>query len=385
MFNVACLALALAGPVDFDGPLPTIETIRNSYQSALTPIFTLDCEMHLDLENVKPDPLQNASVRYESADLHLWRKGDWRALYIEFTDGNHELATANWNGYDGSLYARWTKSLQPAERQTGFPGGILQAEKDNNSYETFTVDRLTGETLSAGDLPLGLLLEDPGAKVVGRKDISGVTCVEVSFPKHMIGRMFPEIKTAETTVWLDPAHSYLPRLIRRQNHTSSGPDPRQTHEFETTEFGSFIGEDKQKYTLPVAGVNRNSMTKTRLKLVRATINGPLSDQLFKPDFPPLTEVYQKLPNQPPQTVIIGDPEEHKRAQAAKFERARQLNQEDENRNQKIKPPSNSIDAPSARPTDAGGWVSSRSFQFLVGLVVVGMLVVGVRRWRTRGG
>lgn len=374
MLKTAYLAMAFAATVSADSELPSIEVIRNTYNSALTPIFTLECEMHLDFENVRPNALQDPAERYEAADLHLWRKGNWRALYVEYTNGNHELANANWNGFDGTLYGRWTKSLQPQELQSGLPGGILQAEKDNTSYEIFTIDRLTGETLSAGDLPLGMLLENPETKVVGRKDVGGVSCVEVSFPKHMIGRMFPEIKTAETTAWLDPAHSYLPRLIRRQNHTAQGPDPRQTHEFQTTEFGSFIGEDKRAYTLPVAGESRNIATKTRLKLIRATINAPLADQLFKPDYPALAEIHEKLPNRPPQVVVIGDLSAHQRAHDEIMQRAVAATHAK---------PSVLVTAPSARPRDAGSWRSSRWVQFLGCLLVVGIVVVGVRVWRSR--
>lgn len=373
MLKVACLAFLLATARDPSSPDVSIEAIRDIYQSALTPIFTLDCEMHLDFEPVHPNPLQDPANRYESAEFHLWRKGSWRALHVEYTNGNHQPVTANWNGFDGTFYARWTKSLLPQGEQNGLPGGILQQEKDNTSYEAFTIDRLTGETLNAGDLPLSSLLQDPGATVVGRKDIAGASCVEVRFPRHMIGRMFPDQKTTETTVWLDPTHNYLPRLIRRQNFTSAGADPRQLHEFETTEFGTFVGEDKQAYILPVAGERRSFTTRTRLKLVRATINGPLSDQLFKPDYPTLTEVLQKLPNQPPRTVISGDPIAHQRAHDQIIQRALQ----------KQSVPSVPVKAPSARPRDAGGWWSSPWLQFLACSLVVGALVVGVRMWRTR--
>jgi len=372
MLHITCLALLLASPLD-SSPDPSIESVRNTYLAALTPIFTLDCEMHLTFEPVKGSPRQDPSDRYESAESHLWRKGTWRALRVDYTNGNHEPTFANWNGFDGSFYARWTKSLGPHEQQMGLPGGHLQVEKDNASYEAFTVDRLTGETLSAGDLPLGALLQDPGAKIVGRKDIAGVSCLEVSFPRHMVGRMFPELKTMETTAWLDPAHSYLPRLIRRQNFTSAGADPRQLHEFETTEFASLTGEDQQTYILPAAGEHRSFTTKARLKLVRATINGPLSDQLFKPEYPPLTEVLQKLPNQPPRTVISGDPAAHRRAHDEILERAVQ----------KEYPPSVPVSAPSARPRDARGWRSSFWVQFLACSLCVSVLVVGVRMWRTR--
>ncbi len=373
MLKIACLAFLLATPRDPSSPDGSIETIRDIYQSALTPIFTLDCEMHLDFEPVRQNPLQDPATRYESAEFHLWRKGNWRALQVEYTNGNHQLTTANWNGFDGTYYARWTKSLLPHDQQSGLPGGMLQQEKDNTAYEAFTIDRLTGETLNAGDLPLSSLLQDPGATVVGRKDISGVSCVEVKFPRHMIGRMFPDQKTVETTVWLDPTHSYLPRLIRRQNFTSAGADPRQLHEFETTEFGTFVGEDKQTYSLPVAGEHRSFTAKTRLKLVRATINGPLSDDLFRPQYPALTEVHQKLPNQPPRTVISGDPLAHQRAHDQIIQRARE----------KQSAPSIPVKAPSARPRDAGGWRSSPWLQFLACSLVVGALVVGIRMWRMR--
>lgn len=374
MIPVSFLALIVVGQVNLDTPAPAIESIRHSYLSALTPIFTLDCEMQLEFERVKPDPLEDPAARHDIAHVHLYRKGNWRALYSEFIDGNQEPCVATWRGFDGNLYGNWTKSLRPAETQDWLPGGVLKAEKDNDLYESFTIDRLTGETLTAGDLPLSQLLQDPDAKIVGSKVIAGVNCLEVTFPRHMPGRMYPELKTVETTVWLDPEHSYLPRLIQRRIFYPDST-PTQLHEFETTEFGNFLGVDKQTYTLPITGQNRNSRTRTNLKLVRATINGPLSDQLFKPEFPPLSEVVQSLPGQPSQRVIVGDPRARELAEAAIMERA--LEQKRRAR------PSIMIDPPSARPRDARGWLSSPWFQFLIALIVVGAFVSGVRLWRAR--
>lgn len=367
--SCAIITLIVVSTGSADDQLPTVETIRKSYLAAITPIFTLDCEMRLEFQSLKQDSLKDSAQRFDSANVHLWRKGKWRALLNEFTDGNGQPSTAVWYGFDGNLYGRFSMSLRPTEKQEWLPGGALQAEKDNNLFESFTIDRLTGETLGAGDLPLIALLSDTEATVVGRKDISRSSCIEVHFPRHMSSRKFPEMKTIETTVWFDPKQSYLPRLIHRLVHHASPP---QLHEFETTEFGQFVGEDKQTYTLPVAGENRNLMTRTRLKLIRATINGPLSDQLFKPDFPPMTEVVQELPDQPPQRVTVGDPEERQRAQDAINARAEKKN-----------PPLVTIKPPSAHPRDSGGWMSNSWFQFLACLTIVGILVFGIRAWRMR--
>jgi hypothetical protein len=374
MMLFANLAILLLGNEE---PTPTVEVVRNSYISTVSAIFTIDCEMQLEFEHVKPDPLKSASVRYDGARVHLWRKGSWRALYSESIDGNHEPATAVWRGFDGTLYGRWTKSLRPIEQQESLPGGMLQAEKDNNLYEYFTIDRLTGETLSAGDLPLGVLLADPEAKIVGRRIIGGASCLEISFPRHMAGRKYPNLKNVETTVWLDPAQFYLPRLIRRTIYPMQDTDPPQVHEFETTEFGKIVGDDQQSYTLPVAGENRNSVTKTRLKLLRATINGPIPDQIFKPTYPDKAEVLKTLPNQPPERIVIGPADEHQRAHDAFIEKARQRKGTQEQSTTKNGLP------PSASPKDAGGWMTSRWWSYLAGTTVVGAFVVGVRAWRAR--
>jgi len=356
-----------------DEELPSIETIRKSYLAATTSIFTLDCEMELKFQLVKPQPQKDPSQRFDSARAHLWRKGAQRALLYEYIDGNGEGAVANWYAFDGEIFSHWSKSLRPAESLDWLPSGSLQAEKQNHLYETFTADRLTGETLTAGDLPLGVLLADPQAKATGFKEISGSNCVEVHFPRHMAGRMFPDMKTVETIVWLDPKHSYLPRLIQYWTHYATPPD---LYEFETTEFGRFVGEDQQTYPFPKAGESRNAMTITRLKVVKATFNGPLSSQEFKPDFPPLTEVLKDLPGRPKEWVVQGDPREREQAIFAIHTR-KQRDAEAK------KGPSVMTTPPSALPHDAGGWLSSGWFRFLACLTFAGVLVFGVRVWRTR--
>lgn len=369
---IALGPLVLLISVAADVPVPAIETIRNAYLAAITSIFTLDCEMSLDFELIKPDPLNSPDTIYTSASVHLWRKGNWRALQVESMDGNHAPATVVWYGFDGSHYGRWTKSLRPSDQQDWLPGGVIQTEKDNDLYEYFTIDRLTGETLSAGDLSLGRLLSDPGAIIVGRKVISGVACVEVTFPRHMVGRKYPQLKTVQTTAWLDPAHGYLPRLIRREIYPEEGSKSPRLFEFETTGFRTVVGLDQRQYTLPSTGEYRNSVAKTRLRLINAAVNGPLEDRFFKPEFPAMSEVVRTLADQPTDRFIVGDPSEHKRAHDAIVAKVQQ----------RESPKSSSISAPapSARPRTSPGWGWLR---FAVALLIVGGAYSGVRIWRSR--
>lgn len=161
LLRIAAACLLFAAPVAAEPPLPDIALVRAKYLAAVTSIHTLDCEMRAEWTPTKrlaPVPPETALV---AANIHLWKKGTSRAMSIEAFDGNGLPSIATWRGYDGKLYGHWSKPLKSKELQPWLPGGHRGGEKDNLLYEEFTVDRLTGETLFAGDLPLGQLLANP--------------------------------------------------------------------------------------------------------------------------------------------------------------------------------------------------------------------------------
>lgn len=311
LLRIAAACLLFAAPLAAEPPLPDIAHVRARYIAAVTSIHTLDCTMRITWSHTKRHAPKSLADQHVAADLHLWRKLQARALLNETFDGNGQPSMTTWRGFDGTYYADWTKPLKSRDLQPWLPDGHISTTKDNFLYDEFTIDRLTGETLFAADAPLGSLLSTSDARIAGWDDIDGHPCVKVTFPRHLKTRKHANQLVIETTAWLDPNFTFLPRKIEwRDFSDGSGALPRLSSQT-TTAFRRCDGEDKRGYIIPSAGLRTTPLVTGSVEVQDVVINGVISDDRFQPEFPPFTEVTESLPGKSPRVRIVGNPQQRR--------------------------------------------------------------------------
>jgi hypothetical protein len=363
-----------------DSTVPDLETVRARYLATVTSIHTLDCEMRQTQERPQRDLSPAPEAAFTGANLHLWKM---RALLKEHINGRGQVSMAVWRGFDGRLYAHWTASRLVTEEEPWSPGGTVKAEKDNLLFEELTVDRLTGETIHAGDFPLTKLILQPGVRIIQMEDVDGSLCVKVAVPRHARSRLAPDQLVVETEVWFDPEHQFLPRLIRWRDFSEGEQIAPREYALRTTRFERVRGEDGGTFTLPAAGEQSTAGFRSTMELVRATVNGTLDTATFRPVFPDSTEVHEELPNQKPRRRIVGNPTERQLLEQKSIDAALKgvSPKSTQSTKQSVTPPQKSA-PPSAHPQDdhAAYW---RTVWQTVGATVCGLACLfGWRAWRS---
>ena len=357
-----------------ESPLPDIASLRDRYIAAVSAIHSADCIMECEWQPIRSSEGVDPADLFSGAEVHLWRQGTSRAFLTDYNDGNGDRSMQSWYGFDGKLYCHWTRPLKPKEVQPWLPAGQRSSEKDNVLYDTFTFDRLTGETLGCGDFPLSYLLSQSAAHVETWEEIDGHPCVRVVISRHMKSRRLPEKRSIDTTVWLDPEARYLPRKIEWRDFVDGFERPPLIYSQTVTEFTSYTGADGSSLVLPSSGHRTTPLETATVKILSLTVNGLLSDEIFRPDFPPMTCVLDELSGQKPRRWIAGDAEEHARqfAEILKITDRQAAGQIVPNAG--VVPPPVVTAAPSAAPQDAA--VSSTPFTaWLWGGGIIGAVTV----------
>lgn len=365
-------------------PVLDIASLRDRYVAAVSALHSVDCQMYCEWKLIRPAVGIDSADLYSGSHLHLWRQGTSRAILTDFIDGNGNPSTRSWHGFDGKMYCTWVRNRSSPDRQPSNPAGMRSHEKDNLLYEGFTFDRLTGETLGAGDTSLAHLLSLPAAHVDGWEDIDGHPSVRVVIPRHIRSRRLPDELTTDTTAWLDPEVRYLPRKIEWHDFQRGFDRPPFVDSQTATDFTSYSGADGSVVVLPSAGYRKTPLETATMKVVSLTVNGPLSGDLFRPDFPPQTVVLDAFSDRTPHRWTVGEqaqqPPEDVKPTAPQTARP-------EVKRSKV---ALSIPAPSAAPQDArrtsDSWRDWRWSAPLIGLVSITVFVgwLAHRSVRLRG-
>ncbi len=293
------LAASLDGAV-----LPDLSTIRRQYEQTLSAFHTIDCEMKTTQNGIKNIPGEPPSPVFIHSNIHLWKRAERRSVQVEFIDYRQVISIEKNLRFNGSLYASWTVPRDLGDAPKWSPGGTMSSSKDNALFETFTIDRLIGSTLYAGDFPLQHLLAMPGVIVEKIDLIDEAPCLKVCIPRHVRSKKIPNLMNAETIAWFDPAVGCLPRLIRNRIFQSETDEHPQEYDFRTTRYEKIVGADGVRYVFPMAGRRTGSKIDESVEVVRIEINREIDLHQFEPKFPLGSEILVKIQGLAPQRIII---------------------------------------------------------------------------------
>lgn len=306
-----------------DPSLPSAEAVRRQYLATVSSLHTLECRYVVD----QPDLQAAASIpeenRYTRLEHVLLRDGTRRALTQKAYNPAGLLLITSWEGYDGKTFARHNQEEIDRPRVTYLSNGLLTSERINSLYDSLSPDKLWGEGLGAGTVPLSDLLTNENPRVIQWAEVDGFPCVEVAFDRHRATDRAPDQRRMETTVWLDPAHGYLPRRIRQLGHSTSDDSPPSEINFKTTRYEMLSVADGT-IPFPWEGESVSRLGNIRLRVTEATSNRHFPLTAFQPAFPEGTFVREELAGRPPRTYVIGKdpgPERLERRREGNHEKA----------------------------------------------------------------
>lgn len=354
-----------------DSSLPSAEAVRLQYLATVSSLHTLECRYVVD----QPDLQAAASIpeenRFTRLEYVLLRDGTRRALTQKAYNPAGLLLITSWEGYDGKTFARHNQEEIDRPRVTYLSNGLLTSERINSLYDSLSPDKLWGEGLGAGTVPLSDLLTNENPRVIQWAEVDGFPCVEVAFDRHRATDRAPDQRRIETTVWLDPAHGHLPRQIRQLSHSTSGDRPASEIIFKTTRYEMLPVADGT-IPFPWEGESVSRFGNIRLQVTEATSDRHFPLAVFQPTFPEGTFVREELAGRPPRTYVIGkDPGPERLERRREKSGGMALQQA----------PQSASAPPSARPANQvetlpTHWLVGGSGAFLVSIVLA------IAAWRT---
>jgi hypothetical protein len=299
--------------------LPTLQEIQQEYEQALPAISSLSYRVErkwierrkLPAEVRLFDPIEYEQVQY-------WNSGNKVALQIESTSRSGKDVSEEWAGFNGRTYASWRHSLQAPEGLT-FPstGRIsLQTpgEFRGRLLETFTGRSWLGKT-PEGEDSLLKRLSQPESRVIGWEPVGEFRCVVV----EAVARSGSPSVSPVWKVWLDPQRSYLPRRIRPL-HATGESQSDAWWDNDVLDFQQVIFPNGSHGWLPARCVSRSSdgYIEWQLTFSDFLFNVEIPEEMFEPDFPFGTLVYDETSVNRDRTSFVGG--------AAGAERYRELDE-----------------------------------------------------------
>lgn len=363
---VAVLLFVAGAELWAEEALPELEIVRSSYIQAVTGIRSIDCQF----TTKKIGDTRKHSGQDEHGSILVYRvryARDQRRRMVsresESKAGKTGLRT--WAAFDGKSYASWAESLMDNAEQGYFaPWGRISPETPSDLNFPETIDQFLGHRLGGGEVSLDRLIMGRETRIVGWEVVGGHRCVHIELPQHAPMAKNPN-HVWKTDAWLDPEVAFLPRRI----FMSSVRNGKMTREVVIEEFERFEGGGERDFIfLPKNAVWMGGGITRRTTLEKAVVNQPLSDALFRPEFPIGSLVHVTIPGQPDRTYSVGG-DEIRKALVAKSTQ---------------KPPPVAMPAapgaiPDARPVTPGNSVGVVLFRVAAWMSLV--IVVGMIAWR----
>ncbi len=306
-----CLPCAVLTAADSDpAALPGLDAVISEYVQAVSSLRTIDCTYRIDIKPLEPKPDDEKPMK--AMDVRFVRDGLKVAMRVSGESGaEKKLIEGNksiemWVAFDGEKYSEWSES-RAVDAANGYwpPRGVITAEAPTMMKAIHNMDTFLGKRMVIGPMDLESLLKRSEARITGWDKISGNLCLRVELGEHSRSAKDDSLR-AHTVVWLDPKHSCLPR---RMLSTFVGKTKR-TLEIGVDTFESVAdGGGSGVLWLPKTGFVINStMTRSDFQFHSISINHPLSDYEFIPQFPQGAWVGETVAGRPNTRFLVGTKE-----------------------------------------------------------------------------